>query len=269
MSDGARPATDGRAHIELWFGDLEALAVPLLALDADAPLLTAGERETLSGTRRTARMALRLLIGRYFGARWATEPFASGAHGKPTLPGLAGDFNIAHTTSAALVGLGCAPAIGVDLEPLRQVRLDARRRVAIAEAAIRVADGAALPIMDEARTLQAWARLEALGKADGLGIGRTLSRLGVWGGRSQTPPAGLGSRSEEMPGIPPLAVRDVEAGAGFHAAVAVPRGTAVPALRSLPLQLPALAAMRAGVSPEPNSTVDLGPAAGHKGRIGA
>jgi hypothetical protein len=268
LSDGARPATDGSAHIELWFGDLEALAEPLLTLDEDAPLLTAGERESLSGTRRTARMALRLLIGRFFGSRWASQPFAAGAHGKPTLPGLAGDFNIAHTASAALVGLGCVTAIGVDLEPLRQVRLDARRRLAIAEAAIRVADGADLPIMDEARTLQAWARLEALGKADGLGIGRTLSRLGVWGRPIPIPAAGSYT-SEDPDGSAPIAVRDVLAGAGFYAAVAVPRGTAVPSLRSLPLQLPALAAIRAGASPEPNSAVDLGPAAGHKGRIGA
>jgi hypothetical protein len=259
---------EGSPYIELWFGDLEALADPLLALDGEAPLLTACERETLAGTRRTARMVLRLLIGRVFGERWASQPFASGAHGKPTLPGLAGDFNIAHTTSAVLVGLGRVAAIGVDLEPERQVRLDARRRLAIADAAIRVAGGAVLPDMDEARTLQAWARLEALGKADGLGIGRTLSRLGVWGRPSVPPAAGAGAGDGDR-ALATLAVRDVEAGAGFHAAVAAPHGTAVPPLRCLPLQMPVLAAIRAGASPEPNSAVDLGRAAGHKGRIGA
>lgn len=262
--DGGGPVPVDEPHIELWLGDLEALAEPLRALDADTPLLTACERETLVGTRRTARMMLRLLVGRTFGTRWASMPFASGPHGKPALPGLAGDFNIAHTQSAALVGLGPVAAIGVDLETLRPVRLDARRRLAIAEAAIRVADGAALPVMDEARTLQAWARLEALGKADGLGIGRTLSRLGVWG-RPDGSAAAASGLGEDGPEPSPLAVRDVEAGPGFHAAVAVPRGTEVPALQCLPLQAPALAAIRAGGAPARNSTVDLGPPPGHKG----
>jgi 4'-phosphopantetheinyl transferase len=270
LREAARVA--GAAPVELWLADLDRLAGPLTALDDDAPLLGAYERAQLGGRRRIARLALRLLLERAFGAAIARAPFQSGGHGKPTLPGLTGDFNLSHAGSHALIGLGTATSVGVDLEPIREVRMNAARRAAIADAAVRVADGAALPPNEDARTLQAWTRLEALAKADGQGIGRTLARLGVWGRPSAAAPLPPANAAPDTVRAD-LVVHDVAAGSGLHAAVALPRGIVPPALQHLPAGTDALAAIRTGASPAPesgpNSGVDLAPAPRQKGHAGA
>lgn len=248
-----------RPSVELWLADLAALAQPLADLDASDPLLTADERADLAGPRRAARMALRLLLGRMFGGAAASGPFMSAGHGKPSLAELQGDFNLAHSGTLALIGLATVGPIGVDLEAARSVRLDTRRRDAIAAASIRLAGGLDLPAGEDARILQAWARLEAYGKASGKGIGRTLAALGIWGRP--------GAEASQSTGSDDLgvALHDVDAGAGRHAAVALHREAAPPPLWYLPADAAALSAIRIGAAPAPNSGVDLRPGAGQKG----
>jgi hypothetical protein len=239
--------------VDLWLASLDDLAASLGDLDRADPLqLCAGDDEGLSGPRRVARSLLRRLIARRFGRDFGAQPFTAGPFGKPRIAGLGGDFNLAHTTredgrSFALIGLGAVAAIGVDLEPARTVRLDARRRELIIAAALSAGDGAALPDDPEARVLQAWARLEAWGKADGRGIGRTLTQFGIWGrGGAETSGA-----------APPVAgggiiVHDIDAGPGFFAAVALPKGVRPPKLRFLPTDLPSLQALIAAAGPGAN-----------------
>jgi hypothetical protein len=250
--------------IELWLAALDDLRPSLLDLEGTDPLggPDTGDDE-LIGARRVARALLRRLIARRFGRAVAARPFASGPHGKPVLAGLDGDFNLSHATAAdgqsfALIGVGRVAAIGVDLEPARTVRLDDRRRRLIVDAALAVGNGAALPDSDEARNLQAWARLEAWGKADGRGIGRTLTHFGIWG-RGQ--PGGAAGTD------PDLVVYDVDAGAGFFAAVALPRDAGPPKLLSVPTDLPSLRAFLAPSGLGANSGVDLAPGAGQKGTV--
>jgi 4'-phosphopantetheinyl transferase len=219
--------------IELWIARLDALALPLGELESSDPLCPAGELDGFDAPRRLARQLLRRLIARVFGRTFATLPFAAGPHGKPYLPGLPGDFNLSHTVTEdagafALVGVGHAAAIGVDLEPRRAVRIDARRRASIIEAGIRAAGGADLPAHDHERILQAWVRLEAWGKANGRGIGRTLTHFGVWGRASGAPDA-PDARSDA------LMVFDVDAGPGLRGAIALPQGTRLPPLRAVPV----------------------------------
>ncbi len=261
-----QPASD--RCVDLWLGSLDELAAPLDELDRADPLKPcAVDDEGLNGPRRVARSLLRRLLARRFGRALASQPFTAGPFGKPLIAGLGGDFNLSHTTQAdgrsfALIGLGPVAAIGVDLEPTRTVRLDARRRDLIIAAALRVGEGAALPDLPALRVLQAWARLEAWGKADGRGIGRTLTQFGIWGrgavGTSGVAPVQAGEE---------LVVHDIDAGTGLFAAVALPRGVSPPELLFVPTDLPSLQAFIAAAGSDGNSGVDLAPGAGQKGTV--
>jgi phosphopantetheinyl transferase len=255
---------------------LDALASPLAGLETRDPLCPAGECDVLNGSRRIARIALRRLLARSFGRTVAGQPFQAGPHGKPALAGLSGDFNLSHTyydlqspgaaeqsAAVALVGLGRIAPIGVDLEPFRTVRLDARRRASIIAAGIAVADGAPLRDDEETAVIQAWTRLEAWGKADGRGIGRTLSHFGIWGRAGAPVVAPLPGQGVE------LTVHDVDAAPGLFAAVALPRGVAPPKVMNLPADPAALGEILTQPAMGLNSGVDLAPRAGQKGRIGA
>ena len=235
-------------EIELWLIDLDALGEPLAERETRDSYCPPGEIEALDGARRVARMALRRLLARNFGRPLAAQPFQAGPHGKPKLAGLAGDFNVSHTflgapsrsgaaneaKAVALIGLGRVASIGVDIEPHRTVRMDARRRAAIIAAGTAVADGAPLPDDEEIAVIQAWARLEAWGKADGRGIGRTLTHFGIWGRGGASAVASMPSQGDE------LIVHDIAAAPGLLAAVALPRGVRPPSVMALPVDPAAL-----------------------------
>ncbi len=177
--------------VEIWSIDLDAAAPELLALEAEAGLMAAQDRAAVANLidpaaavrRLAASIGLRVLLSGLEGREIATRPFVRGANGKPGLPGAGHHFNITHSGPAALIALSSHP-VGIDLERLRPVRMESRRRRLIEAAALAVADGA--PITgrsDEQRFLQAWTRLEALAKADGCGIGRLLTEIGAVGPR--------------------------------------------------------------------------------------
>ena len=258
---------------ELWFADLAQLAAPLAALEARDPLAPAAELETLDGPRRIARMTLRRLLARTFGSNVARTPLRAGPHGKPFLDELPGDFNVSHTIGpaapggCALIGIGHATAIGVDLETVRTVRLDERRRTMIIAAAIALGDGAELPGRDEDRVLQAWARLEAWGKADGRGIGHTLVKLGIWGRPREQASAGASKPSPIS--NEPIVVHDVAVGPALFAAVAMPRSHSPPPVRFLPTDAAALAAVLSAPHDTANPALTSPSGRGTRGRIGA
>jgi hypothetical protein len=97
-----------------------------------------------------------------------------------------------------------------------------------------VAEGAPLPDDEEIAVIQAWARLEAWGKANGRGIGRTLSHFGIWGRGRAGAGACVQSQGDE------LIVHDIPAGPGLFAAVALPRGVRPPSVMALPVDPAAL-----------------------------
>lgn len=268
--DRSRPAAAGDA-IELWFADLSAASVALMAFDRAHDVLPEVEREALrvaaGGTdvahRLLARIALRLCLWRRFGADIARHPFEPGPGGKPRIAGLAGDFNLAHSGGCALIGVGSVVALGVDLERSRALHLSAARQAALVEAADGLATDplAGDPLAGEgpARVLQAWARLEALAKADGTGIGRTLKRLGAWG-PGRVPAAGARAAPEVS-----LEIFDLPVAAPFYAAVALPAGTRRPPLQRLPEDEAGLSGLVGGAPLGANSGVDLSPLPPHKG----
>lgn len=214
-----------RPDAEVWLVDLEACAG---ALDAAGAGLTDGDRARIATTadpearreRALAHIALRLLIARLFGSRWHGVSYRIAERGKLTLPGLPGDFTLAHTAGLALIGATREGEIGADLETLRAVRISDVRRAEIISVAASLAPGSALPEDAGARVLQAWVRLEAVAKADGRGVGQALTALGArgtaWAG---TDDASLAGR---------FRVTDLDAGRGVFAAVATRAGSLEP-----------------------------------------
>ncbi len=129
-------------------------------------------------------------------------------------------FSLSHAPGLALIGLAPRGSIGVDVERTRRVRLGEARRARIEEAGGAL-NATPLPDAEEARFLQAWVRLEAFAKAEGCGIGRLLTRLGILGtsaaGRAAQPSA-RELADALLASSPSPAVRDLQLGEGVYAA---------------------------------------------------
>jgi len=238
--------------------DLTAAAPALHAIEQHTPRLSEDDRNRASSFSddlvRTewlaTHIALRLLIERWDGARWRGMPYAVAERGKPHLPGAPLSFSISHARGVALIGVSRVGSIGVDIERTRTVRIGSPRRERI-ESAGAAMSASPLPSGEEARFLQAWVRLEAFAKAEGSGIGRLLTRLGVLGSgsaaRSDTDPE-QGAAGQAAPASPlarplaskPLSVRDLQLGDGIFAAVAAPEAGALGDIPWLPSDLEAL-----------------------------
>ncbi len=178
----------GIESAELWCVDLGAAAPALHAIEQDTPRLCPADR-TRAASFSDARVrdewlathiALRLLIERAAGAQWREVTFDRAPRGKPQLDGAPLAFSISHAPGLALIGLSWHGGIGVDIERTRQVRIGPERRARIEAAGAALSDRP-LPSEGGAHFLQAWVRLEAFAKAEGGGIGRLLTRLGILG----------------------------------------------------------------------------------------
>lgn len=215
--------------VELWCADLRAAAPALREMEGRTPRLSDWDRQnaaTFADADAAAdwlatRVALRLLLERAVGARWRRVPFARAEHGKPHLPGAPVVFSLSHVPGLALIGLAVSGAIGVDLERARAVRVRAPRRARIEEAGAALNEEQPLPDGEPARFLQAWVRLEAFAKAQGCGIGRLLTRLGIVGAGATARDDLLVRVGAELSKAPVTVARDLVLGEGLFAAVAV------------------------------------------------
>ena len=253
------------AGSEVWLVDLAAAAPALDEIESETPRLADDDLAkwdrladpVARRERRAAHIALRIAIERAFGPDWRGISYAVSKSGKPSLGGGApGAFSLAHVSGLALLGITSRGTIGVDLERLRPLNMSDDRRRRIIEAAAALVPAGTLPAEGEAQFLQAWARLEAVAKARGSGIGVLLTGLGALGGASGRAAdqrsggassetssvtkdrAGDGRRTK--PGRAPreqlhdLMVSDLDAGPDLYAAVAISMRDDVPALRSFP-----------------------------------
>ena len=211
-------------------------------IEARTPRLAPADRERaavfkdarLLAERTAAYIALRILIERAAGVQWRGVAMLTSAHGKPRLEGAPVAFSLSHAPGLALIGVGSAEPIGVDVEQARVVRVRAPRRDQIEAVGARLDVEQALPASGDARLLQAWVRLEAFAKAQGCGIGRLLTRLGIMGASGATGEqieARLDALRAEFQAI---AVCDLPLGEGLFAAVAAPPAPARPEANWLP-----------------------------------
>lgn len=95
--------------------------------------------------------------------------------------------------------------------------------------------------------MQAWTRLEALAKADGIGIGWLVTEIGVVGGKRR--PQGAALPEPVLRLASRFETRDLDVGPFATAAVAVSRGMALNntvRVREMPVELEALRALLSG-----------------------
>ncbi|KWT71583.1 4'-phosphopantetheinyl transferase [Hyphomicrobium sulfonivorans] len=263
-------------HSEIWFVDIAAAAPALQAFEARHLLLSAAEHERAAALRDdlvrnewlAAHIALRAIVGRGCGPDVARQTFAVTERGKPFLAQSPYAFSLSHAPGVALIGLSAGGTIGVDIERHREVRIGDARRAGIEAAAAHLSEDV-LPVDPTMRFLQAWVRIEALAKADGCGVGRMLTRLGVRGRAAAPPPAGpsglgddiapiaararavLAGGDEDVPAqttapessshdARPLTVTDLAVAEGLYAAVASDAGAGPVVCRRLPDHLEGL-----------------------------
>jgi 4'-phosphopantetheinyl transferase len=220
--------------VELWCVDLESAANALEALEAETPRVAMDDEERISRRadeasrrqHRTAHIALRILIERAFGPGFRRTPYVRSENGKPALQAAPGTFSLSHTDGTALIALSPDGPVGVDVEHVRERKIDERRRSEIIKAARELGRSAPLPPDPENCFSQSWVRLEAVAKADGSGIGQLLTRAGV--GRT-APESAHQSLTHE-----PFVAHDVAIGSGLVAAMALPRACTPPALTRFP-----------------------------------
>jgi 4'-phosphopantetheinyl transferase len=189
-----------------------------------------------------SHIALRLLLERAAGTRWRGVPLARRPGARPHLDGAPVAFNLSHVDGLALIALTRSGDIGVDVERARAVRVRPPRRGLIEVAGAALNTRQPLPEDDsDARFLQAWVRLEAFAKAQGSGIGRLLTQLGIVGGREIAPADLMKGVEAVRAGARANAVHDLDLGReGLFAAVALPPGQAVPQVRWLPVSVTGL-----------------------------
>lgn len=213
-TDGFRP---GEVHV--WRFDLDACwregAVDLLSQDE----LDRARRYRFGIDRRryiSGRAVLRTLLGRYLGREPRSLAFSYGPQGKPELsvPDLA--FNLSHSGSLALLGVGRFGPLGVDVERIHAVpELEAIARQTFSEEEAEGVLGAPAS-MRSLRFFQCWTRKEAFVKAVGGGLSIPLTAFEVSLGAR---PALLSVRDHPWEARH-WSMREVVPGEGFVAAVA-------------------------------------------------
>jgi len=180
--------------VEVWHVDLRAPAPPVLSAEEHE---RAGRYARGDDGRRwaAARAALRMLIGERAGVHPREVRFTHGPHGKPHVEG-GPCFNLSHAGAIALVALGGAREVGIDVE-----RTD-RRSHAILRALTASEREAVGETPTHLELMRIWCRKEALAKATGGGLRWAPERFDT------TAPAGYG-------------LLDLDVAAGYVAALAV------------------------------------------------
>jgi 4'-phosphopantetheinyl transferase len=210
---------------EIWGVDLAAATAGLQLIEERTPRLCPADRARAAGFSDPAvreewlatHIALRILIEHAAGAEWRGATFARSERGKPQLDGAPLAFSLSHAPGLAVIGLSPCGSIGVDVERTRRVHLVKARRARIEEAGAAL-QAAPLPDDGEARFLQAWVRLEAFAKAEGCGIGRLLTHLGILGTSAAARADQQSARALIEAMLVSAAVRDLQLGAGVYAA---------------------------------------------------
>lgn len=233
----------GRHRAEVWLTDVDVGGRELDALGERFSLLPEADRarlvtilDPLDQQRwRRSRVVLRLLLAIHLGPERARAAFAVSGPGKPRVAGEHGiDFSVSHSGSLTLVGITPVGRIGVDVETRTAIDMDHARRAAIEAAAAALAPGMPLPVHGSRRLIQAWARLEAVAKASGSGIGPVLTHLGVHGPAARLSVAASAPAADLLvDGSGALRVEDLALDPPAAAAVALSRETPL-AFRRLP-----------------------------------
>jgi 4'-phosphopantetheinyl transferase len=200
------PRAERLAELEAWLDPGELSRARRLRRPAD--------RERFVATRGL----LRELLGRELGLAPEAVRLSLTEGGKPFLAGADLRFNVAHSGSRSAIALASGCEVGIDVERLRE-DLDL---VAVAPRTLSPPELRAWGALAEGERRRAffaaWARKEAYLKARGEGLRLGLESIEV----SPGPAPGVALARETAAPAPPWAVRDLDAGPGYAAAVCAP-----------------------------------------------
>src|SRR5438105_4544232 len=169
--------------VSLWFCELrpasiDAILTGWLSEEERARMRRFGN-DALRARYLIGRASLRWLLAQTIGVAPDAVMIERGARGRPQLAGERTlDFNVSHTTDAALVGIAREGRIGVDIERADRAIHSSR----LAQRILTGAERAALPDTDDAirrRILRLWTCKEALAKATGDAMSAPFSRLDI------------------------------------------------------------------------------------------
>lgn len=180
-----------RGEIHVWLASLDLTDDQVQQLDrctlSPEERARAGRYRFETDRRRfvAARSQVKAILGAYLGLDAAAVRLSVTTTGKPTLSGAlcAPDlrFSVSHSGPLAVCALGLGREIGVDVEHVRAVPIDARMAVRfLSRREARMLDC----LSGEARQdalVAAWTRKEAYAKAIGRGLWARLDRLDVSG----------------------------------------------------------------------------------------
>jgi 4'-phosphopantetheinyl transferase len=143
------------------------------------------------------RAVLRILLGKYCGCVSQDVCFSYLAHGKPVIDNDGIQFNVSHTHELAVLAFAATVPVGIDIEYLQ-------RELDYQQLAKRYFSPEEIKAMEAAAEdnhkrifLELWTRKEALLKATGEGISRTLNQLDVTNQILSYQPKGAASGATE------------------------------------------------------------------------
>ena len=226
--DSPTNPTLGRDQVHVW---LSCLTVPMTTAKGLRQTLAADELERahryrFERDRRrfiVARGVLRAILGRYTGVEPGDVRFRYGEQGKPHLAGETSEdplhFNVSHSHELFLCAVTRGRRIGVDLEYVHQDPAEPE----VAERFFSPKEAAALRRLPAfTRSLaffNCWTRKEAYIKAKGCGLSMPLDEFSVTLGPGEA--AALVETRWDAQEATRWALRDLDAGPGFVAALAV------------------------------------------------
>jgi len=165
-----------QGQVDVWLMDLESLPMMVGAEKSQA-----SEPSALMHARRDLRIRqqlyLRLLFGRYLGLPGKDVPIMKTAEGKPYLAEHSLHISLSHTRQWLAVAVSASGPIGIDVEMDRVIG----RVSAIAKRCYSKKEATVIDALDEpARSrlfLDRWIRTEALIKAQGVTLAKSLSGI--------------------------------------------------------------------------------------------
>jgi len=162
-----------------------------------------------------SHVAVRRVLAPYLGVKPSAIGLEAGARGKPRVVGGAVHYSLSHSGAVAVIAVGRAHPVGIDVERVRALPAAAALRFACFTACERNHLDA-LP--GETELLRLWTRKEAVVKAIGDGLARPLGELEVL----------------EPCAVPGWRIMDVAPAPGYVGAAVVPRAATRVVMRTLP-----------------------------------
>ena len=205
------------ARCEVHAGRIHHLRDAHLALLRDGELVGARQYRLAADRDRTllGAVLLRLAAARYLGGRPADIAVdrrcdrCRAQHGRPQLPGSGLHASVSHSGDVVAVALTAAGPVGVDIEVVRAIDVEA-----VADSVCRPAERRRLATT--AGFYSYWTRKEAVLKATGEGLSRPMTDLHVTPPDSAPVLLQFGSESR-----PACQLADLPVGDGYRACVAV------------------------------------------------